>query len=304
MKTFSGLLCLALALAWPAFAAPAPATPKDTPTLSVVTLNLHYDKLDWPKRRNQIVQTLRELHPDAIALEEVLQHDTLPNQAQWLAEQLGYAWYFTSVDLPGAAQRYGNALLTRRPILAREQIRLNPLDDSRTAGRLRLDVDGRAVNLYVTHLHWTQAGGALRERQLQDLLAWVEKTADGAPSLLAGDFNASADAPELAALRAGFDDSYGSLHGAKDRRGDSTLNPKFNPPKRIDHVFFQRARFEPVSSRILFQTPDANGVWASDHFGLVSTLRLAPSASADAQRPWADRALAPDRRAALLVQAM
>ncbi|WP_081318740.1 glycoside hydrolase family 3 C-terminal domain-containing protein [Xanthomonas translucens] len=304
MKTFSGLLCLALALAWPAFAAPAPATDKDTPTLSVVTLNLYHDKLDWPKRRTQIVQTLRELHPDAIALEEVLQHDALPNQAQWLAEQLGYAWYFTSVDPPGAAQRYGNALLTRRPILAREQIRLKRLDDSRTAGRLRLDVDGRAVNLYVTHLHWTQAGGALRERQLQDLLAWVEKTADGAPSLLAGDFNASADAPQLAALRAGFDDSYGSLNGTKDRRADSTLNPKFNPPKRIDHVFFQRARFEPVSSRILFQTPDANGIWASDHFGLVSTLRLAPSASADAQRPWADRALAPDRRAALLVQAM
>ena len=87
MKTFSGLLYLALALAWPAFAAPAPATAKDTPTLSVVTLNLYNDKLDWPTRRSQIVQTLRELHPDAIALdaialEEVLQHDKLPNQAQ------------------------------------------------------------------------------------------------------------------------------------------------------------------------------------------------------------------------------
>ncbi|MBN6148833.1 glycoside hydrolase family 3 C-terminal domain-containing protein [Xanthomonas sp. AmX2] len=305
MKTFSGFLWLALALAMPALAAPPPApAASDAPQLSVVTLNLYHDKLDWPKRRVQIVQALRELRPDAIALQEVIQHDTLPNQAQWLAEQLGYEWYFTSVDPPGNAMRYGNALLTRRPILAREQIRLNPLDDSRTAGRLRLDVDGRAVNVYVTHLHWTEAGGALRERQLQDLLKWVEASADGAPSLLAGDFNASADAPELAALRQGFDDSYGTLHGAKDSRASSTLNLKFFAPRRIDHVFFQRGRFVPVSSRILFQQPDADGVWASDHFGLVSTLRLAPAPAADTLRPWTDRGASPDRRAAALVEAM
>ena len=66
------------------------AMPQVDSTLKLVTLNLYHDKDEWPKRRTQIVNTLAALQPDVIALQEVLQHDTLPNQAQWLAQELGY----------------------------------------------------------------------------------------------------------------------------------------------------------------------------------------------------------------------
>ena len=71
-------------------------------------------------------------------------------------------------------RRYGNALLTRQPVLARGQQRLNPLEDSRTAGFVRIKLQGQAVNVYVTHLHHTVEGKSLRARQINDLMAQTD----------------------------------------------------------------------------------------------------------------------------------
>ncbi len=125
--------------------AQASTTDADTPALSVVTLNLWHDKGDWPRREAQIVDALQALQPDVIALQEVFQHEGLPNQAQTIADALGYGFYFVSTDPVGKPQRYGNALLTRHPILARESKVLQPLDDFRTAAHLRIAIGGRAV---------------------------------------------------------------------------------------------------------------------------------------------------------------
>ncbi|MGH6644720.1 MAG: endonuclease/exonuclease/phosphatase family protein [Bradyrhizobium sp.] len=94
---------------------------------------------------------------------------------------------------------------------------------------------------------------------------------------MAGDFNSSADSPELAALREGFVDTYGDRHPQADAVSSSTLNLKYFAPKRIDHVFFQRDAFVPLSATILFDHPDAEGIWASDHFGMLAELRLTAS---------------------------
>lgn len=246
----------------------------DGGTVSVVTLNIYHDKADWPKRRVQIAETLRTLKPDVIALQEVLQTETLPNQAEWLAGELGYQVQFTSTDTPDKARRYGNALLTPHRILERGETMLQPLDDSRTATMLRIEVHGRAVDVYGTHLHWTDEGGAIRARQLDDLVAFIAAASGDSPVLVAGDFNTVADAPELARLRERFVDSFGTLHPDAGP-GTTTLNQAwFDAPRRIDHVFFDRGRLLPLRSEILFTQPDADGVWASDHHGLLSVFRL------------------------------
>ncbi len=273
----SHLLLLSAAWSSPAFAAGDVRAPEavSAVTLDIVTLNLYHDKDDWPKRRVQIVEKLKALRPDVIALQEVLQHEALPNQAQWLAEQLGYAWYFVSIDPPGQAHRYGNALLTRRPILARAQRALEPLDDSRSAGLLRINVDGRALDVYVTHLHWTDQGGPTRAQQLADLIRFIDSTSRGFPVVVAGDFNATADASELAGLRSRFVDAYGLQHPLADVVSSSTLNMHYFAPKRIDHVFVQRDAFTPLASEIILNHADAQGIWPSDHYGMHVTLQLA-----------------------------
>lgn len=274
MKTLALSLLLSLiAFSLPVRAVGSPADASEK-TVKVVTLNLYHDKDEWPKRRVQIAEKLRQLRPDVIALQEVLQHETLTNQARWLAAQLDYQWYFVSTDPVGSPRRYGNAILTRHPILRRGQKSLQPLDDSRTAAFVRIDLDGRSLNVYATHLHWTDQGGAIRSRQVADLMQYIDQTSENIPSLVAGDFNSTADSPELAALRERFVDIYGDLHPDADTASSSTLNLKYFAPKRIDHVFFPRDAFTPVSATLLFDRPDARGIWASDHFGLLAELQL------------------------------
>ncbi|KQZ57555.1 hypothetical protein ASD53_07950 [Lysobacter sp. Root559] len=246
--------------------------------LSVVTLNLWHDKGDWPARQRQIVAELRRLQPDVIALQEVLQHENLPNQAQTLADALGYRAYFVSVDAADAPRRYGNAILSRRPLLALDWKPLQPADDYRTVAHARIAVDGRTVNLYATHLHYKPEGGAIRKRQIDDLLAYIDASADGAPSLVAGDFNAPEHAPEFAQFRQRFDNAYGRLHPgiADDAREHSTLNLNQYAPLRIDHIWYEPAAFAAESAQILFSAPDADGVWASDHYGVHALLRMLP----------------------------
>ncbi|UNK57457.1 endonuclease/exonuclease/phosphatase family protein [Pseudoxanthomonas daejeonensis] len=286
LLVYSGLLLCAAPL--PALAgalehgttAPADAAPG----FSVVTLNLHHDRDDWPRRRVQIVETLRRLQPDAIALQEVLQHESLPNQATWLARELGYQSHFVTTDPPSHKRRYGIALLTRTEMLEDGETMLHPLEDHRTAGFARVMVGDQPLNLYFTHLYWAPDGAATRTQQLADLLAYVDATAGDAPSLIAGDFNADATAPELDALHAGWEDAWGTLHPDADVAASSTLNPAyFSVPARVDHVFAQRGRLRPVEAELLFAEPDADGTWASDHRGLLVRFSLATDAEPAAE---------------------
>lgn len=244
-------------------------------TLSVVTLNLWHDQRDWPARLEYMVREVRRLNPDVIALQEVLQHESLPNQGETIARMLGYDYHFTSVDPPDRPRRYGNAILTRHPVLARNWKALAPLDDYRNVAHLRIAVGGREIDLYNTHLHHTEEGGAIRREQLEDLLGFIRSTRGRGPLILAGDFNTPVEAPEMRLLDARFLDAYGALHTDPESRARTTLNPHVgHAPRRIDHIFFERGMFEPLHAEIILDQPDADGTWASDHFGVLARFRL------------------------------
>jgi endonuclease/exonuclease/phosphatase family metal-dependent hydrolase len=244
---------------------------RKTTSLDVVTLNLWHDKLDWPHRQDLIVSELRRLAPDVIVLQEVLQDAALPNQAQVLAARLGYECRFFSADAPTQARRYGNAILVRGTIDASREMKLAPLDDYRTAGWVRATVQGRPLNVYVTHLHYTPQGGAIRAQQIAGLLELIDATAGDVPSVVGGDFNTRSDTPELTALAARFADTYADARAGEDPNAPvhATLNPHLgHPPVRIDHVFAQRGVFRAVDARIILNLADATGAWPSDHYGV------------------------------------
>ena len=280
-----------LAMAWlPSAlqASTAPARPAavvasaqvSAPTLDMVTFNLHHDRENWPQRRRIILAELKRLQPDAIALQEVIEKPRVRKQAQWLAAELGYSYVFVSTDPPGARKRYGNALLTRRPVLARGEHLLQPLTDYRTVAHLRIDVEGRAVNVYATHLNERSdaAGQAIRRSQVEDLLHYITATASGGPVVIAGDFNALVDAGDLSELRSQYGDSYGSVHVNNELATVSTLNRHYyQAPSRIDHVFFQQDTLLAREARLLFDQPSDDGRWASDHYGVWTRLQFAPT---------------------------
>lgn len=271
MKLALALLVPLLALAVPAAAkSPAPDT------LTVVTLNIWNDQGEWPKRLAKIVAGLRELKPDVICLQEVLQHTGLPNQASTIAESLGCTAHFVSVDGPEREKRYGNAILTPHRVLATGGVFLLPLDDWRVAAHVRIEVRGRALDVYDTHLHHTIPGGAIRAKQIAHLLAFVDSTRSDAPVVLAGDFNCELGSPEMAPIESAWTDAWAATHPNGTHEASITLNVALhNPPMAIDHVFVPRAdrvALVPVSSAIVLNDPGADGVWPSDHFGVVAKL--------------------------------
>jgi endonuclease/exonuclease/phosphatase family metal-dependent hydrolase len=252
----------------------SPPGPGQSTDLTAITLNIWHDQPEWPARRAVILDTLRALAPDVIFLQEVLQKEGLPNQAATLAESLGAGWFFVSVDPPGVPKRYGNAILTRHRVLSTHEAKLNPLDDWRVAGHARIEAPGGPVDCYVTHLHHTTEGGAVRARQVADLLAFIDSTRAGAAVLVGGDFNAGPAAPELAPLRERFVDAWGRLHPGATDSATTTLNPaKGHRPIRIDYLFVDPAALRPVDATVILAAPAPDGTWASDHFGVWGRFR-------------------------------
>lgn len=238
--------------------------------LTLVTFNIWHNQGDWAARLPLLIAAIRAENPDVIALQEVLEDAAvgLPNQARTIADALGgYEMHFVSTDAEGAPRRYGNAILSRLPVLAHDWKTLEPLDDYRTALRVRVDAGGRAVDVVNTHLAWQADAQAVRARQLADLISWLPK--DGTPLIVTGDFNAVQEDAGLAVLT-------GERFFSALPRGTAatTLNPaKNHPPRVIDHIFAETARFAPDSAAVI-GTGSTGGEYPSDHFGVAATLRL------------------------------
>ncbi|MEQ1833756.1 MAG: endonuclease/exonuclease/phosphatase family protein [Candidatus Eisenbacteria bacterium] len=272
-------LYVALLFARPALAAAAPQS-AGADTLTVVTLNLWHDQHDWPRRLERIVRELGALRPDVICLQEVLQHATLPNQAETLAQRLGYAWSFATVDSVTRVKRYGNAILTRHPVLDTGEHFLRPLDDYRVVARVRVSFHGHVLDVYDTHLHHTREGAAIRAAQIADLRSYIRDTRGRELVLLAGDLNCSPDTPELQALSPEWLHAWAAVHSGRFGPEAATMNPLFEPePRQIDHVFVARDSrpvFSPVEAKRLFDQVGPDSVWATDHFGVLTRFTIPP----------------------------
>jgi endonuclease/exonuclease/phosphatase family metal-dependent hydrolase len=236
--------------------------------LKLVTFNIWHNQGGWAARQPLLIEAIRAADPDVIALQEVLEDAAvgLPNQARTIAGALGgYEMHFFSTDPEGAPRRYGNAILSRLPVLAHDSKKLEPLEDYRTALRIRVEHGGGAIDIVDTHLAWQQDAQAVRARQIGDLLGWLPH--DGTPLIVMGDFNAVQE-------DAGLNVLTGERFFSALPRGavTTTLNPaKGHPNRVIDHIFVEAASFAPGSWSLLGDTP-VNGEYPSDHFGVAATV--------------------------------
>lgn len=198
------LLCLGLLSANGAQALPArpvPATPQAA-ELSIATLLLPpADEPAWEQRREQMVQVLDALRPDVIAVQEVQQLGRR-NAACWLAQRLRYSCDFITADPPSQPERRGSAMLSRLAVSEDGVTLLHPPGRYSAAGMIRIAVGTSEVNVYTARLRPEGADATARQHQANDLMAWIAATAEGHPSLIAGDFAAPTD--ELVRSTPGF----------------------------------------------------------------------------------------------------
>lgn len=166
--------------------ADVPLTNLDPWPLTVATYNIHgaigSDGQFAPER---IAAVLNEIEADVIALQEVpLGGSAQPDVLDLLREATG----FHAVEGPTMAtpeRRYGNAVLSRYPVLATETIDLS-FGGREPRGALDADIDcqGHMLRVVATHLGLKPAE---RREQIRRLLQAFDT--DLAPVILMGDVN-------------------------------------------------------------------------------------------------------------------
>jgi endonuclease/exonuclease/phosphatase family metal-dependent hydrolase len=232
--------------------------------LRIVSFNIKFS--------NQIDAAISVLQTEPSLLEAdvvLLQEMDAPG-ARRVAEALGAWWvYYPATISPQAEKPFGNAILSRYPIVEDYKLQLPNLGrfakTMRIATAATLDVHGTPVRVYSVHLATqVELGPASRREQAEAVIADAERFPG--PVLIGGDMNAKG-LGELFS-KAGF-------HWVTEDLGKTT------PFGAIDHFFLKR--LEPVFDTSYGKIVDA-GI-ASDHVPIWIRLKNpAPDTAKPARR--------------------
>lgn len=209
----------------------------------------------------EVAAIIRQSGADLVALQEVDQlqgRSGLADQARWLAGELGMEYAFGPARRRGFG-RYGNALLSRYPILASENVPLPGSLEPRGALLASVRVPGGPATVVVTHLGLSAAD---RESQAWTVLDRV-LPATG-PVLLMGDWNSQPGAPEVAGLEGRFRNALGVV-GLGEAK---TFRAGFEMPYAASDRVFVSGEFLVLGGRVMEEAR------SSDHHPVMVELSL------------------------------
>jgi endonuclease/exonuclease/phosphatase family metal-dependent hydrolase len=254
------------------------------PSLRFMTFNVrHGNGLDQRVDLARTARVIRAARPDVVGLQEVDRHfgdrSGFLDQAQWLAAALSmHLAYGANLDFqPPASSRprrqFGNALLSRHPVLNSENLLLPRTGGNEQRGLLRGEIEagGRHWQVFTTHL---------QPNDPAERLAQAHAVADriGAPRhplVLLADLNATSGMPEVRALTGGLVDAW----PAAGRRCGNTFPTPF-PHRRIDYVLHSsacRALVAGVAGSLTARI-------ASDHLAVLADIAPLPSRCSETLR--------------------
>ena len=267
--------------------------------MRVATLNLWSVGGVWDGRRAVLSEGFRELQPDLIAFQEAYKTD----RRDTVAEILGPEYHV--VHQTGGLLGDGNcaAIASRWPVATvrelDQQLTARTGDFPVTTLLAEIDVpDAIGRVLFVNHLpSWKAQLEHERELQTVNAARLIEELVAEQPMhvVLAGDLDAVPEASSIRFLRGlqSLDGTSVSYRDAWETMRPHELGHTFslrNPllleesdvrqerSRRIDYVFVRADENGPTlkisSCSLLFDQP-VDGVWASDHFGVVADLEAA-----------------------------
>jgi endonuclease/exonuclease/phosphatase family metal-dependent hydrolase len=272
--------------------------------LRILTINVQNDEGD-PRRLALLNRELRRIDPDVVAFQEVL-HTPRRNQLDELlagtdlfrthqAQAMSYT--------PPFADRYGgNAVATRWPHHVVEVLDLrlaDAMDVPWASLALSIALPGEGDVLFIAATaSWRLDAESARERQAVALTDLDARHRRELPTIIAGDFNA---APEAASIRyltglqsiaghsAHYHDAWaiagngpGHTWTADNPNASSVIDQIIRQPnhrRRLDYVFIGSWHAHPTAhcqvraAELAFDQPD-NGIWPSDHFGVVVDVEI------------------------------
>lgn len=237
-------------------------------TFRIVTYNIHKCKgLDFRTSPERIVDVLREINADIIALQEVVSHENQTpqqNQSKFIAESLNYN-YRIGENRKHLGGIYGNVVLSRFPITEDKNYDIT-IGKYEPRGCQHVDVEietGNFLHIYNIHL-----GTSFLERRHQ-----VKRLLDNeilnrhhsAPRIMLGDFNEWTHGLASQLLKAHFR-SADLRRYLKIKR----TYPGIFPFLHLDHIYYDNH----LKIENAFAHRSRLALVASDHLPLVADFLL------------------------------
>lgn len=273
-----------------------PAMALTPPSLRVMTFNVRMGPADdgpnkWELRRDIMVRTIREEHPDLFGTQELYKF-----QGDYLAGKLPqYSWF--------GIGRFGNDsdehmgvfyLKDRLKVVESGNFWLSDTPDkpaSITWGNVfprmvtwalfEVKATHRRFYYYNTHFPYRDQDEPIRTLAAKEILARVKALPADLPFVMTGDFNSPPDRPDHALLTEVLHDAR--LDAATRSGPEATFhNFTGKPDYRIDWILYRG--FKATDSRTI--TTQQDGRYPSDHFPVVADLQWLP---ATASAPTADK---------------
>jgi endonuclease/exonuclease/phosphatase family metal-dependent hydrolase len=242
--------------------------------MKIVTFNTWQECGPWQERWEVAFKELEKLRPDFACFQELFN----PDFALEVQKRLG----FSALLFP--KEHAGLVVYANQPALSWGVVQLaqSPLEEyGRYALWSEFEVKGVRLLLVNTHLSWKLEDGESRVKQADDLLRLVEKQGKETETLLCGDLNAPPHTLEIRRLLwdGKFRDVFHRLHQLEEKYTWDNRNPYAGgahhkmPDRRIDYILarnWERILGNPTFCDLVFTKPNAKGVFASDHFGVLT----------------------------------
>ncbi|MDR6878761.1 endonuclease/exonuclease/phosphatase family protein [Bacillus sp. 3255] len=169
-----------------------PAALAQASSLTIMTFNMrHGQGMDDKVELSRIADLIRESRADVIALQEVDRfrlRSGFVDQAEELAKMLGMDMRFAP-SLTYTVGQYGNAILSRYPILDSSWTLLPGSKERRSLLTATVKIGSEEVHVATTHLGLSQEDRKLQLSRIADVLTSTEGLL-----VVAGDFNMEEDA--------------------------------------------------------------------------------------------------------------
>jgi endonuclease/exonuclease/phosphatase family metal-dependent hydrolase len=234
----------------------------------IATYNIHRSRgMDGRVRPHRVVDVLREIDADVVALQEVLSiegHSPEKDQARYIAAELGFHFALgENRRLKGGA--YGNVVLSRYPLRTVRNYDLT-VSGCERRGCLRTDIRlPQGVILHVFNVH---LGLALLERRHQGRHLADRILSDGilkGPRIMLGDFNEWTRGLTSRLLGR----KLKSVNLRRHLRWGRTY-PGLMPVLALDHIYFDPT----LELKRLTLHRTRQSLMASDHLPLVADFEL------------------------------
>jgi endonuclease/exonuclease/phosphatase family metal-dependent hydrolase len=239
--------------------------------IKVMTYNIHHAKgMDKRLDLERIAKVISESDADIIGLNEVDKHfskrSLFKDQISWLANSLGlFSAFGPTISLKSKQapylREYGNALLSRHPIITNKNYPFNFLTgviEGRALLRATIQINNKSIDVSVTHF---SLNPFLQRMQTNFIVNQLHKSSNS--MIVVGDFNMKPGSRGWKTLTREYKDVW-FLAG----NGDGSTYPSMRPRSRLDYIFVS-PNIKVLYAEVVTKLPNA-----SDHLPLKANIQV------------------------------